>query len=676
MKVPISKVVLILLVFSYSVKGQDESWILGRSIFNENSTVNPPKSNFLKFFDINFKSDEITANERSLGESINSIISGGIGETMSNAVNEYGEGVFYCFVNPTNGLSANFKDTLFIASIDEATGKDEIFYKIETTGNGASSVKNIEIVSDIVDANIFHLFYKSSALNTSILNDIVYLKIDARLRKVLTSSIIDSNNINEGMALSTLNCKGERALFYTKNLQEKIQIFSILIDRNGLSTPNFVYEISNVEMTSGGQGGLEISPDGKILALSNFTVSKNIQNDLYLLDLDIDRFSLSNIREINNPLGPIFSLEFSPNSKRLYIGVSGATGISNTIYNIESPINNYTLTANDRLNYSIGPGLLNLQLSKSGKLVFSNGFYNSEICFISNPNTDAQSNLISCSNNNLFGAMIGVTPAFPDQIDGLDREPTQDFEIYASLDTVCLGESVSLTTSLDNQDVIWYYNLGLIDTAVQIDIIPAFQESVSALFTDSTGCEDGAIIDLVVKGSDTLAFDFKYDQCSKTLSLTNESSTNLGIGWFLDGELLSQDENIAIPLNDGSFNIGLITNYQTRCQDSIFETVEIVTEELDDFVGNANIFSPNDDDVNDLFCINYSSDLIILNFELLIFDRWGNLVFQTDSIEHCWEGDFNGEKCEVGVYTYLLKYQASSCFDANQTKYGTITLIR
>ena len=87
-------------------------------------------------------------------------------------------------------------------------------------------------------------------------------------------------------------------------------------------------------------------------------------------------------------------------------------------------------------------------------------------------------------------------------------------------------------------------------------------------------------------------------------------------------------------------------------QDSI--TVEVV-EGSDVYV--PNIFSPNGDQLNDIFTV-YSNTEAQLDV-LAIFDRWGELVFRvtngtTNDDQYGWDGTFDGERVKPGVYVYYV----------------------
>ena len=90
-----------------------------------------------------------------------------------------------------------------------------------------------------------------------------------------------------------------------------------------------------------------------------------------------------------------------------------------------------------------------------------------------------------------------------------------------------------------------------------------------------------------------------------------------------------------------------------------------------------NIFSPNEDGINDYFTISGRSNLTKI-ISLRIFDRWGNQVFEKFDFDpgipqSGWNGKFNGEMVQSGVYVFMaeLLYE-----DIPEMFTGSITLIR
>lgn len=85
-----------------------------------------------------------------------------------------------------------------------------------------------------------------------------------------------------------------------------------------------------------------------------------------------------------------------------------------------------------------------------------------------------------------------------------------------------------------------------------------------------------------------------------------------------------------------------------------------------------NGFSPNGDANNDW--LQYFVGYDIEKFELKIFDRWGNMVFQTNENGNYWDGRYKGKLVNSGIYTYQLTYTQTDVGD--QVKHGNITVIR
>ena len=105
----------------------------------------------------------------------------------------------------------------------------------------------------------------------------------------------------------------------------------------------------------------------------------------------------------------------------------------------------------------------------------------------------------------------------------------------------------------------------------------------------------------------------------------------------------------------GAYPVTLYSSTANGCIDSITYMIFI-----DDIVTSyiPNSFSPNGDGVNDVFNI-YSHGISPDNFEMLIFDRWGNKIFTSRDLKVGWNGavNNNGEVVEIDVYVYHFNYR-------------------
>ena len=85
-----------------------------------------------------------------------------------------------------------------------------------------------------------------------------------------------------------------------------------------------------------------------------------------------------------------------------------------------------------------------------------------------------------------------------------------------------------------------------------------------------------------------------------------------------------------------------------------------------------NVFSPNDDGINDIWFIGCDKDL---PYDLCIYDRWGELLHYGTYIAngpYGWDGYFKNVPCNPGVYVFVVKIKTSE----HITLRGDVTLIR
>ena len=88
-----------------------------------------------------------------------------------------------------------------------------------------------------------------------------------------------------------------------------------------------------------------------------------------------------------------------------------------------------------------------------------------------------------------------------------------------------------------------------------------------------------------------------------------------------------------------------------------------------------NSFTPNDDGLNDVFLAYGCGDLKITS--LLIFNRWGEVIFRATTQPFQWDGYYKGEVCEPGVYAWRIQYELHQKHKVKlDQKQGSLSLIR
>lgn len=127
----------------------------------------------------------------------------------------------------------------------------------------------------------------------------------------------------------------------------------------------------------------------------------------------------------------------------------------------------------------------------------------------------------------------------------------------------------------------------------------------------------------------------------------------------------------------GTYLVRLVLSNEGSCTDTFELEVCVVPEESGFHVPNA--FSPNGDQVNDIFL---PKGIGVLTYSLRVFDRWGKLVFESNDPSIGWDGNYKGANAPEGVYVYVIRGTINSNSAANNygavviQEEGTVTLIR
>lgn len=126
----------------------------------------------------------------------------------------------------------------------------------------------------------------------------------------------------------------------------------------------------------------------------------------------------------------------------------------------------------------------------------------------------------------------------------------------------------------------------------------------------------------------------------------------------------------AYPESSTIFTVELYDDYGCSYIDTVFVYVEqIICGEPNVFI--PNVFTPNGDGVNDVLLVQGEW---ITELSLMIFDRWGEKVFESDNQSIGWDGSYKGVPCSPGVYYYRLEV---SCRGGKKyIKGGDVTLIK
>ncbi|HOY41966.1 MAG TPA: gliding motility-associated C-terminal domain-containing protein, partial [Chitinophagales bacterium] len=189
------------------------------------------------------------------------------------------------------------------------------------------------------------------------------------------------------------------------------------------------------------------------------------------------------------------------------------------------------------------------------------------------------------------------------------------------------------------------------------------------------GCDSTVLLNLLVNNLPNI--DAVADQptvnIGEAVQLNVTTSETLTYNWT-PADLVSNSEiqNPTAVLNESTWFYVTATNGQTQCRftDSVFvELNELSCSKENVFIPNA--FTPNGDEVNDIFI---PRSVILKSMKLVVFDRWGNQVFESNDINVGWDGNYKGQPAQVDSYGY---YFIGECSQGEKiTIKGNVSLLR
>ncbi|MCX8080463.1 MAG: gliding motility-associated C-terminal domain-containing protein, partial [Bacteroidia bacterium] len=123
--------------------------------------------------------------------------------------------------------------------------------------------------------------------------------------------------------------------------------------------------------------------------------------------------------------------------------------------------------------------------------------------------------------------------------------------------------------------------------------------------------------------------------------------------------------------NNGKYPVMLVAKNEYGCIDTVYKVLEVA----EDFVVYIpNVFTPNGDGLNDVFNVK-GTGLKSERYLMQIFDRWGNLIYQTKDINKGWDGTVKGVPAQEGVYIYQVRVIGNGSIGKKEFK-GHVTLLK
>lgn len=170
-------------------------------------------------------------------------------------------------------------------------------------------------------------------------------------------------------------------------------------------------------------------------------------------------------------------------------------------------------------------------------------------------------------------------------------------------------------------------------------------------------------------------FDYSIDTCSALFTFSKDPNITDPIKWILpNGDELTDDAvTVHLDNKNNGDTLLMIVMPGTACADTAFAKLNL-PDSANTFK-MPNVFSPNDDQINDVFeiegVINQCDEV-----EIAIYNRWGQLMYEAKQANFAWNGkDQSGNNASEGIYFVLLNTKKKSGADS-KSYHSTLTLLR
>lgn len=256
-----------------------------------------------------------------------------------------------------------------------------------------------------------------------------------------------------------------------------------------------------------------------------------------------------------------------------------------------------------------------------------------------------------------------------------------DTGMQVSGDTIFCGDApknTSLRILVPGESVQWYENNNAIAGATnpQYNPQPVGTTKYFAAITKS-GCIDSTrSVTIHIPPDPNASFrpERKLQCVQIPVKFLNASrisnNDSLSFTWRLqDGQEFTEKDLVTIFNSPGLQEIKLKVRSSFGCEDSVSQVFEIVENCHIDI---PTAFTPNNDGLNDVFKPFLNGIKTLRRF--IVYDRWGNAVYQTTVIDEGWDGKYKGVALETGLFVWIIEYDS---YDRdNIVLKGTVTLIR
>ncbi len=245
-------------------------------------------------------------------------------------------------------------------------------------------------------------------------------------------------------------------------------------------------------------------------------------------------------------------------------------------------------------------------------------------------------------------------------------------------ESACIGKAIELypydplSSGLPDFVEKLFWDFGDGNTSQEMTPIHSYYTAgtydIELIVLKNGGCIDTIMKEVTIHPNPIvdLGNDIEMEACSSIiLEAANPGASYL----WSTGETTEKIELVSIPKDTTVW----VTVDKYGCKGS--DTILIKVEEVQTKLFFPNAFTPNSDGTNDYFAPVGNTSNVAL-YQLLIYNRWGQQVFESANPDIGWDGTYNGRTSAIGTYIYKVSYQMENCVGKEEySALTTLTLI-
>ncbi len=244
--------------------------------------------------------------------------------------------------------------------------------------------------------------------------------------------------------------------------------------------------------------------------------------------------------------------------------------------------------------------------------------------------------------------------------------PTVNFSALTTLGCDPFTTTFFDQTTPSSASVVWDFGDGTTSTqtpAVTHTFNTVGLYDITLTSTSNVGCTASKTLQSYISVIPQAVASFGVDNSEQTVlnpefHFFNNSSNATTYQWeFGDGTQGTETNPIHLyDADPTSYTVVLIANNPGNCPDTASMTI-VVKDELVFFAPNS--FTPDGDEFNNDFQPVFLSGFDPQDFTMLIYNRWGEIIFESHDVDQGWDGTYHDELLKEGVYTWVFEFKSS-----------------